>query len=254
MVLKLTIFSMSFSPLLPTPFIQVEYRVVDLASFSAIHKFAEDFKSSHTKLDILVNNAGVVRPPKNKTEQGIEATIGINYLGHFFLTHLLRELLISVQGRVVMVASKAYEYFEISLESLHGDDPQLFKPVDKPEVEQYCKSNIARVMYARELVKRYPEISCASLHPGTIDTQVYRSSGALYLCIASCMRRFWKTPEQGAQTSIYCATADLGDGNGGYYVNSALRAFNEKQVNEEVQCKLWEVSMGLVEKYMGSQD
>lgn len=52
---------------------QVEYEIVDLASFSAVQIFAEEYKSKHTKLDILVNNAGVVRPPINATEQGEEA-------------------------------------------------------------------------------------------------------------------------------------------------------------------------------------
>ena len=225
---------------------------MDLASFSAIQKLADEYKASHTKLDILVNNAGVVRPPISKTEQGIEATTGINYLGHFFLTHLLKDLLIPVKGRVVMVASKAYEYYGITLQSLEGEKPELFNPVKNPDIEQYCNSNIARVLFVRDLVKRYPNLTCASLHPGTVDTQVYRSSSKLYLCLASCFRPFWKTPEQGAQTSIYCATADLGEGNGGYYVNSELQAFNEKQINEEVQLKLWDVSMKVVEEFLGS--
>lgn len=233
---------------------QVEFKIVDLGSFSAIHQFANEYKAAHTKLDILVNNAGVVRPPINKTEQGIEATTGINYLGHFFLTHLLKDLLIPVKGRVVTVASKAYEYYGITLKMLEGENPELFKPVENPEIEQYCKSNIARVLFARELVKHYPELTGASLHPGTIDTEVYRSSGKLYLCIASCMRKYWKTPEQGAQTSIYCATADLGEGNGCYYVNSELQAFNEKQIDEDVQLKLWEVSMKVVEEFLESKD
>ena len=64
---------------------QVEYQIVDLASFSDIKKFADSYKESHSKLDILVNNAGVVKPPFSETKQGIEATTGINYLLTIYL-------------------------------------------------------------------------------------------------------------------------------------------------------------------------
>lgn len=66
------------------------------------------------------------------------------------------------------------------------------------------------------------------------------------------MRKFWKSPDQGAQTSLYCATVDLEGKNGRYFVNSESREFNEKQINEDVQVKLWDVSMKVVEKFLES--
>ena len=66
--------------------------MVDLASLESIREFAEQFKKDKDRLDILVNNAGVISPPFESTKEGVDATIGINYLGHFYLTMLLSKL------------------------------------------------------------------------------------------------------------------------------------------------------------------
>ena len=57
----------------------------------SIRAFTETFLKENTRLDILVNNAGVVIPAMLKTKEGVDTTVGINYLGHFYLTMLLSE-------------------------------------------------------------------------------------------------------------------------------------------------------------------
>lgn len=64
------------------------YEYVDFTSFKSVRIFAEKFKSKYHKLNILVNNAGV-GTALGKTEDGLEATMQINYFSHFLLTHLL---------------------------------------------------------------------------------------------------------------------------------------------------------------------
>ena len=68
---------------------QVSFFPLDLASFQSISDFVKDFSACYSKLDILVNNAGVWSPPFDSTEDNIETTMGVNYLGHFYLTKLL---------------------------------------------------------------------------------------------------------------------------------------------------------------------
>ena len=51
------------------------------------------FKKRETKLDILINNAGVMMLPYTRTEEGFEMTIGVNHMGHFYLTNLLLDML-----------------------------------------------------------------------------------------------------------------------------------------------------------------
>lgn len=66
---------------------------LDLASFESIEKFVEIVKAGFHKIDVLINNAGVVVPLKQdmKTKEGFEIHMGVNHLGHFYLTNLLME-------------------------------------------------------------------------------------------------------------------------------------------------------------------
>ena len=229
--------------------LQVEYQIVDLASFSDIKKFADSYKESHSKLDILVNNAGVVKPPFAETKQGIEATTGINYLGHFYLAHLLKDLLIQVKGRVVIVSSDAYTGGKITLDMLDGDPPKIFKPLSTSGFKQYAVSNTCRVLFAREMAERYPDLTSVSLHPGVINTNLDRNLGCCSNCLTTVFRCCIKKPSEGAVTTLHCATADISAGNGMYYKDSKIQALKEGFVTEELQKKLWEVSMTVVEKF-----
>ena len=223
---------------------------MDLASFSGIQKFADEYKATHTKLDILVNNAGVVAPPFKETEQGIEATTGINYLGHFFLTHLLKDLLVSVKGRVVVVASDAYASGKITLDMMEGENPAIFEPVAKSGIKEYGVSNTCRVLFAKELIEQYPDLTCVSLHPGVVRTNLARSVGSCFKCIIKCFAPCLKSPNEGAVTTLHCATTDVSAGNGMYYKDSKIQPVKDGFVSKELQKKLWEVSMAVVEKFM----
>lgn len=68
---------------------------LDLASFESIEKFVTIIKAGFYKIDCLINNAGVVIPLKDdvKTQEGFEIHLGVNHLGHFYLTNLLLDLL-----------------------------------------------------------------------------------------------------------------------------------------------------------------
>ncbi|CAH2250003.1 jg12854 [Pararge aegeria aegeria] len=68
---------------------------LDLASFESIEKFVEVVKAGFNKIDVLINNAGVVIPLEldMKTKEGFEIHLGVNHLGHMYLTNLLLDLL-----------------------------------------------------------------------------------------------------------------------------------------------------------------
>lgn len=68
---------------------------LDLSSFESIESFVEVIKTGFHKIDVLINNAGVVVPLScdNKTKEGFEIHLGVNHLGHFYLTNLLLDQL-----------------------------------------------------------------------------------------------------------------------------------------------------------------
>lgn len=234
---------------------KVTYQLVDLASFKDIKSFVQEFTSSHKTLDILINNAGVVSPPFDETKDGVEATIGINYLGHFYLTHLLVDLLVKSRARVVVLSSEAHRGGPITLEQFAGEDfiPLFFQPVTektfKSNFVQYALSNRARVYFAKELVVRHPELTAVSLHPGAVKTDLGRNMGGLFKCVGVIFTPCLKTAERGAETTVHCATADLyPKENGAYFIDSKEATLKEGDVDPAVQTKLWDVSMELCNK------
>ena len=71
---------------------KLEILELDLASLESVRSFASKFKTKNDQLDLLINNAGVMMPPYQKTEDGFELQLGVNYLGHFLLTDILRQV------------------------------------------------------------------------------------------------------------------------------------------------------------------
>ena len=69
---------------------RVEIIRLDLASFRSIENFVSEFLMRENRLDMLFNNAGVFYTnARNKTVDGIEKHMGVNALGHYYLTLLL---------------------------------------------------------------------------------------------------------------------------------------------------------------------
>lgn len=89
--------------------VNVECFDLDLSSKLSIERFVDAVKARHSRIDILVNNAGVMAiPDRRNTEDGFEMQMGVNHLGHFYLTHLLWNCLKdSPNLRIVNVSSKA---------------------------------------------------------------------------------------------------------------------------------------------------
>jgi len=100
----------------------VEIMQLDLASLTSIRAFAEAFKAHYQQLDILANNAGIMMVPYGKTEDSFELQVGTNHLGHFALTGLLFDLLVSTPGaRVVNVSSIGHRSGKMDFDNLLYD-------------------------------------------------------------------------------------------------------------------------------------
>ena len=152
---------------------RVSSMVLDLSSMKSIQSFVKAFQSEHEKLDVLVNNAGVMAiPTREVTDDGFEKQIGINHLGHFHLTSLLMPQLKAAgkatgDARVINLSSQAHQ---LALQGMNWDDLQSEKSYDPWAA--YGQSNLANVLFTRELQKRLarsPEaagVSTASVHPG----------------------------------------------------------------------------------------
>ncbi|XP_061602522.1 retinol dehydrogenase 13 [Cololabis saira] len=225
----------------------VVVKKLDLASLQSVRDLARDVQETESRLDILINNAGIMMCPKWETEDGFEMQFGVNHLGHFLLTSCLLDLLKkSAPSRVVIVSSLAHEKGHI-----HFDDINLDKDYE-PELS-YRQSKLANVLFGKELAARLQGtgVTVYSLHPGVIRTELGRHlfpSLALWKrVVASVVMTMFKSPWQGAQTTIYCAVDEsLVNVSGLYYSDCAPKTPAAQARDDAAAKKLWELSASMV--------
>ena len=194
----------------------VEIGQLDLASPNSIDRFANAFLSSNRPLDLLINNAGIMATPLMRDDRGYEMQFATNHLGHFQLTARLWEALKkSRNARVVALSSRGHARGEVDF-----SDPNFDKrPYDKWAA--YGQSKSANSLFAVELDKRGQEhgIRAFAVHPGGILTDllrymtdeelsaygISRENGVIKVPDATKVPERFKTIEQGAATTVWCA-------------------------------------------------
>ncbi|NWQ93751.1 RDH12 dehydrogenase, partial [Burhinus bistriatus] len=226
---------------------QVIVKKLDLADTKSIREFAEKFLAEEKELHILINNAGVMLCPYSKTADGFEMHLGVNHLGHFLLTFLLLECLKqSAPARIVNVSSLAHHGGRIRFHDLHGE-----KSYNRGLA--YCHSKLANVLFTRELARRLQgksqrraEFTANALHPGSVHSELVRHSFVM-TWLWKIFSFFLKTPQEGAQTSVYCAVAEELDSVTGQYFSDCQPAYvSPRGRDDETAKKLWSVSCELL--------
>ncbi|KAE8362152.1 hypothetical protein BDV27DRAFT_132011 [Aspergillus caelatus] len=196
---------------------------LDLNSLATVRACAEEFKSIESTLNILIENAGVMACPEGRTADGFEMQFGTNHLAHFLLFYLLKPLLLSsstssFQSRVVVVASSAHR-----VSSVHFDNI-TFEGEYEPW-KAYGQSKTANIWTANEIERRYGSkgLHAFSLHPGAIATELLRHVSDEQKSAWDAddwLKKYWKSPEQGAATSVWGAVARELEGTGGKYLDN----------------------------------
>ena len=208
---------------------RVEQDKLDLLDPSSIDAFASQFLASGRPLHILINNAGIMATPLTRDSRGYESQFSANHLGHFQLTARLQPALHNARGaRVVTLSSRGHQRAGIDF-----DDPN-FERRAYDRWQAYGQSKTANVLFAVELDRRGEAsgIRAFAVHPGAILTDLgrhmtddelrsYGISPDSRLSIPAgksvAEGGDFKTIEQGAATSVWCATSPQLDGMGGVY-------------------------------------
>jgi NAD(P)-dependent dehydrogenase (short-subunit alcohol dehydrogenase family) len=220
---------------------------LDLARFASVRAFATRFADEHDHLDVLVNNAGLLLGSRRETVDGYEMTFQVNHLGPFLLTTLLRDQLVAGnEARVVTVASMAHSS---ARHGLDFDDLQSTRHYRSYGV--YAKSKLANILFTRELARRWDDtgVTANAVHPGFVASRFGRDgdTGWFTNLVFPLLKPFALTPEQGAQTQVYVASApELAGVTGGYWVKSAPASPSAAAQDDAAATRLWEVSEQLV--------
>jgi len=211
----------------------------DLGSQKQIRAAAAEFLKAGRPLHVLVNNAGLGNTTRMVTEDGIEMVFAVNHLAYFLLTmQLLDRIKESAPARIVNVASEAHRFGTINFDDLGGERRYSTFGV-------YGQSKLANILFTYELARRLAGtgVTVNCLHPGGIASGLWTNNGALAQFLMKAGRLFLKTPEQGAQTTIYLASSSKVDGvTGKYYANCREKTSNKESYDADVARRLWEVS------------
>jgi len=205
---------------------RVDVLLADFASLDAVRGLAREFCERYPALHLLVNNAGIAMTERVLTVDGYESTLAVNHLAPFLLTHLLRErLLASGPARIVNVASDAHRFVPGGFDFADPMAERGFRfPKAVTGMRVYGLSKLANILFTFELARRLEgtRVTTNAVHPGGVATRLGTNNpGLLGKLLPLAMRPFFKTPAQGAETSLYVATApELANTNGRYFADS----------------------------------
>jgi retinol dehydrogenase 12 len=189
-----------------------EMLTVDLGDLASVRVCAESFLAREPRLHVLFNNAGLAGH-RGATRDGFEIAFGVNHLGHFLLTELLLDALrAGAPSRIVNVSSQAH------YRAKGIDWARLRRPTRTlTGMPEYGVSKLCNVLHAKELARRLEGtgVHTYALHPGVIASEVWRR---IPWPVRPVMTAFMKSNEEGAQTSLYCATSEeVAEHSGRYY-------------------------------------
>jgi retinol dehydrogenase 12 len=191
---------------------ELELLALDLGDLASVRQCAQAFLSRGEPLHVLINNAGLAGA-HGMTASGFEIAFGTNHVGPFLLTGLLLDRLrSSAPARIVNVASVAHY-------NAPGIDWDAVRRRTRSftGMREYSVSKLANVLHAQELARRLEGtgVTTYALHPGTIASDIWRR---VPWPVRPLMKRRMPSPEQGARTSVYCATSpDVAGDTGRYY-------------------------------------
>ncbi|XP_062484671.1 dehydrogenase/reductase SDR family member on chromosome X isoform X4 [Pezoporus occidentalis] len=229
---------------------KVEFLYCDLASMKSIRQFVQRFRAKNCPLHVLVNNAGVMLVPERKTEDGFEEHFGLNYLGHFLLTNLLLDKLRqsgthSHNARIITVSSATHYVGKLHLSDLQSRCS--YSPHGA-----YAQSKLALVLFTYQLqhllAANGSHVTANVVDPGVVNTELYKHVFWV-VKVAKWMTAwlFFKTPEEGASTTIYAAVSPEMEGVGGCYLYNEERTKSaDVAYDEELQRRLWTESCKMV--------
>ncbi len=234
----------------------VEFVKIDLADKSSIDSAAEAVRGlAPDGLDAIVNNAGVMQTPEQKTADGFEMQFGTNHLGHFYMNHLLFDLVAARNGRIVPVSSIAHRPpAKINFDNI------MFEGNYSP-TNAYGQSKLANLVYGLELHRRLEaagsSVASITCHPGYAATNL-QSTGptGIWKAVYKVSNKLMAQPaERGAQPLVLAA-AGVEARSGGYYGPIGMQGargkisdsniVNDLATDIETGRKLWELSEELL--------
>jgi NAD(P)-dependent dehydrogenase (short-subunit alcohol dehydrogenase family) len=220
---------------------QLAFLPADLSSQLEIRRLADDLHNRFASLDVLFNNAGTASPRRELTTDGLETTFATNHLAPFLLTQLVLDLIVEPPaGRVVTTTSESHAR-GLDFDNLQGERRYSF-------FSAYARSKLANILFTYELARRLEGTGVIAncFTPGPTATNFGRGAGGAMGIMSGLVRLLGHSPEEGARTAVYLASAREMNGVTGQYFFRG-RPSRSKPITYEanVAARLWKVSESL---------
>ncbi|XP_014277052.1 dehydrogenase/reductase SDR family member on chromosome X [Halyomorpha halys] len=194
---------------------------LDLTSLKSVRECAAKISQDFIHLNILVNNAGIMFPPYSETKEGFESQWGVNYIGHFYLTHLLLPLLekggSDTSGRIVNITSCAHSV----VNSIPFDNINMKNYFITSKA--YAQSKLAQILFTihldKLLRKNNSNVHVFSVHPGVVNTDIFNGT-ILKIIFPWVLHYICKSADGGATTVLYPCISSKLEGKGGLYLSN----------------------------------
>ncbi len=212
----------------------VETLSLDLGDLASVRACAKEFLAKGLPLHLLINNAGLAGA-RGLTRSGFELAFGVNHVGHFsFTSLLLPRIEQSAPGRIVTVASKGhYRAKSVDFDAVRRPT------VTRTAVPEYNVSKLANVLFNAELGRRLAGtgVTTYSLHPGVVASDVWRQ---VPWPLRPLIKSFMLTTEDGARTTLYCATSPTCEKESGLYYDKCQAVEPSKAAQDvALASELW---------------
>ena len=213
----------------------------DLASLASVRSAVQQVKGNHPSLNLLVLAAGVFHRQRTETVDGVESTFQVNYLSHFLIANLLAEpLKRGAPSRTVIVASK-YGNARIPFDDL------MVKRRKFTVMNSVPQTKLAEILLMQELAERWAPAGGVvnALHPGLVaHTHLLTEVGGSWRFMTNL---FGTTPEKGADTAVWLATApETASVTGKFWAKRKPLKLSGQAADPGARQQLWTESLRLV--------
>mmetsp|Transcript_35628 Transcript_35628/g.54794 ORF Transcript_35628/g.54794 Transcript_35628/m.54794 type:complete len:282 (+) Transcript_35628:337-1182(+) len=215
--------------------------VGNVSTVASTHELAETLIEKYPNMTVLINNAGVWQTDKQLNDDGLETSFMVNHLAPFILTQrLMFRLQSNAPARIINLSAGTYIKGNVDLEKTpYGHDFH--------GAGSYANSKLCNVLFTRQCAKQIEGtgVMIHAVHPGVIRTGLGDTDGMVGFMLTQ-VKRFWRTPEEGAVAPVWLATSpEIEKTNGLFFNEKEVMEFQDQANDEELGKKLWELSMNL---------
>ena len=235
-----------------------EFIYCDVSSMTSVRALAQTVQARHGRLHVLVNNAGITYPRRRVNDAGVEMHLATCHLGHFLLTNLLLERLrASAPARVIFVASEGHKACKgLVYDDFNNETLWQGRAVNHGAAFMaYARAKLCNLhtMRALDELLRGSGVTVNAVSPGYfVNTGIHREMEGVFRWVAQLVFGLGgllglNTPEKGARTHIWLASAPEVEGiSGRYFENCREKAMSPQADNAAERARLWTLSAELV--------